>query len=96
MRDLADVTVRTPGNHRRFLVAGKGRANIVLIFKEGKCECPRNSRLVSLTQVRRKVIDQILLEAVFKHKSSKKAFVTSQCWIYQGQIVSVQSCCLSW
>jgi len=52
--------------------------NITTIFKKGKKQDLRSSRLVSLTYVPGKIMKQIFLEAMLRHTHSQGLIVADQ------------------
>lgn len=53
------------GDWGRFLIKGK-QESFISVFKKGKEEEPGNDRLVSLTLVSGKVVEQLILETTSK------------------------------
>jgi len=54
------------------------KANVTLIFKKGKKEDPGIYRLVSLTSVPGKMMEQLILEVIIKQVEEKKVIRSSQ------------------
>jgi len=54
------------------------KANVIPIFKEGKKDDSGNCRLLSLTSVPGKVIEQISLETISTHMKDKKVIRSTQ------------------
>ena len=54
------------------------KANVTPIFKKGKKEDPGNYRLVSLTSILGKVMEQLILEVIIKQVEEKKVIRSSQ------------------
>ena len=63
------------------------RANVIPIFKKGKKEDSGNYRLVSLTSIPGKVMEQLILDVISKPIEVKKVIRSSQ----QGKIMLDQS-----
>jgi len=61
------------------------KASVTPVFKKGKKEDPGNYRLVSLTSIPGKVMEQLILEAIIKQVEEKKVIRSSQHGFIKGK-----------
>ncbi|KAK4826876.1 hypothetical protein QYF61_011995 [Mycteria americana] len=90
LRELADVIARLLSvNFERSEVTWEGKAiwgvsqgpekeNVTSVFKKVKNKVLENCRLVTLTSIPSKVMEQVILETISKHMKDKKVIGRSQ------------------
>ncbi|PKU35402.1 rna-directed dna polymerase from mobile element jockey- hypothetical protein [Limosa lapponica baueri] len=61
------------------------KANVIPVFKKGKKEDAGNYRLVSLTSIPGKMMEQLVLGVISKHTEEKKAIRSSQHGFTKGK-----------
>ena len=66
------------------------KANVTPTLKTGTKEDPGNYRLDSLTSVCRKVMEQLILETIFRHMKDKKVTGSSQHDFTKGKVMLEQ------
>jgi len=62
-----------------------GKANVIPVLKKGKKEDPGNYRLVNLTSILGKVMEQLILEVTIKQVEEKKVTRSSQHGFTKGK-----------
>jgi len=84
LRELADVVAQSLSIifHRSWTTGEVPedwrKAIVTLVFKKGKKEDPGNYRLLSLTSIPEKVMEQLILDAISKQMEENKVIRSSQ------------------
>ncbi|PKU45286.1 rna-directed dna polymerase from mobile element jockey-like [Limosa lapponica baueri] len=62
----------------REMLEDRRNENVTLVFMKGKKEYPGNNRLISLTSIPVKVVEQFVLETISRHMKDRKVIRSSQ------------------
>ncbi|KAK4815920.1 hypothetical protein QYF61_010177 [Mycteria americana] len=76
---------RTPGGRGSEVSKDERKVNVTSVFKNSRKEDPGNYRLVSLTFMPGKVIEQLILKTISRHRKDMKVIRTSQHGFTKGK-----------